>query len=230
MPADSKCGIKDLAFDDRPREKLLLKGVSSLSDAELVAILLRSGSRKESAIQLAQKILKEYQNSFNELGKATVDQLRSKFLGIGYTKAVTIIAAMEIGRRRLSQNLVEEPVILTSVDAYNIFKPLMCDIEHEELWALFLNKANKIKAKVNITKGGIGETITDSRIIFKKALEINATAIILCHNHPSGNLTPSQQDIDFTENIIEAGNIMNIKILDHLIITNKGYFSFTEQK
>ena len=229
MHDNAKFGIKDLAIEDRPREKLLQKGLYSLSDAELIAILLGSGSQKESAVELAQKILKKYHNNLNELGKANVEQLKNNFLGVGDVKAITIIAAMELGRRRTLQNAITEPVIQTVDDVYNLLYPLLCDLEHEEFWVLFLNQANKLKARINISKGGISKTLTDVRIIFKKALETGATAIILCHNHPSGNLNPGKEDIELTKRIIEAGKIMDIKILDHIIISDTDFFSFKNE-
>jgi DNA repair protein RadC len=229
MIETAKLGIKDLALEDRPREKLMQKGLLAMTDAELIAIIIASGNRNESAVELAQKILKSYQNNLNELGKATVEQLKNNFLGVGDAKALTIVAAMELGRRRTLQGDIVEPVIQTTYDVVNIFHPLLSDLDHEEIWGLLLNKANKVKYNFNISKGGITETITDIRLIFKKALEIGATAIIMCHNHPSGNLKPSKSDIELTKRMVEAGKIMDIKILDHIIISNKDFFSFKEQ-
>jgi len=228
MSENIKFGIKDLAKEERPREKLLEKGLFSLADAELIAILLGSGSSKESAVELARKILKEYKNNLNELGKATVEQLKNNFHGVGDAKAITIVAAMELGRRRLSQEVVDIPSIKSSQDIFNLIKPLLSDLNHEEFWILLLNRANKVIARFMVSKGGITGTVTDVRLIFKKAIENWATSIILCHNHPSGSLKPSKEDIVITKKIEEAGKILDIKILDHVIITDKSFFSFAD--
>lgn len=228
MIEKNKFGIKDLAKEDRPREKLLEKGLFSLTDAELIAILIGSGSRKESAVELAQKILREYKNNLNELGRATVEQLKINFHGVGDAKAVTIVAAMELGRRRLSQEVIDNPSIKSSHDIFKIFKPVLNDLNHEEFWIIFLNRSNKVITRFLLSKGGIGETVTDVRLIFKKALENLATSIILCHNHPSGNLTPSREDFAVTKKIEEAGKLLDIKVLDHIIIANNNFYSFAD--
>ena len=226
MTDTTKYGIKDLAVEERPREKLLQKGINALSDAELIAILLGSGSSKESAIELAQKIIIKYQNNLNELGKATVEQLKENFHGVGDAKAISIVAAMELGRRRSLQNALISPVISNSNDIVNLFLPILGDLLHEEFWVLFLNRASKVKAKFNVSKGGLSGTETDVRLIMKKALENDASSMILCHNHPSGNNLPSDDDINLTKRITEAGKIMKIPVMDHIIISDNGYYSF----
>lgn len=223
-----KFGIKDLAKDERPREKLIEKGLFSLTDAELLAILLRSGSMKESAVELARNILKNHKNNLNELGKATVEQLKNSFHGVGDAKANTIVAAMELGRRRLLQEANEAPSIKTSYDILNLIKPMVSDLSHEEFWIFLLNRANKVINRFMVSKGGIAGTVTDVRLIFKKAIENNATSIILCHNHPSGNSNPSNEDITVTKKIEEAGKLLDIKILDHIIISENSFFSFAD--
>jgi len=229
MQINSKYGIKDLAKEDRPREKLLEKGLFSLTDAELIAIILGSGSRKESALELAQKILKEYHNNLKELGKATAEQLINKFHGVGNAKAISIVAAMELGRRYSLQKAVNKPLIAQSVDIDNIMRPLLSDLNHEEFWVLLLNRANRVIMRFNVSKGGIDKTFIDIRMIFKIAIEHNAISLILCHNHPSGNLKPSLDDIKLTNKIVETSKIMDIKVIDHVIICENGYFSFIDE-
>ncbi|MDR2927670.1 MAG: DNA repair protein RadC [Cytophagaceae bacterium] len=230
MPEYTKLGIKDLAQEDRPREKLLQKGLSALSDAELIAILLGSGSAKESAVELAKKIMASYHNNLNDLGKASIEQLQSNFFGVGEAKAVTIVAAMELGRRRSMCSLTEYPLVKSSRDIYNLLHPLLVDLAHEEFWILLLNRANKVKHRFSISKGGVTETAVDVRMILKKALDCMASYIVLCHNHPSGNIQPSSADIAITKKIAEAGKIMNIPVLDHIIIGDAGYYSFADSE
>ncbi len=220
--------IKNWNEDDRPREKLLLKGKEVLSDAELIAILLGSGNTEENAVELAKRILNSAENNLNELGKLSVDDL-IKFKGVGEAKAVTVITALEIGRRRRLEEAVKRNKIKSSRDVFDLMQPVMGDLPHEEFWILYLNNSNKVLYKMNLSKGGITGTLVDNRLILKKALEINATAIILCHNHPSGTLKPSNSDIRLTEKIKSAGAVMDIKVLDHLIITLKSYFSFADE-
>jgi len=229
MAQYTKLSIKQLAVEDRPREKLLQKGIFALSDAELLAILIGSGSAKESAVDLAKKIMAEYSNNLNELGKAEIDHLKNNFHGVGKAKAITIIAAMELGRRRLLQESVTMPIIRSSQDAYKILSPLIGDIPHEEFWILMLNRANKVLLKYNVSKGGMTGTVIDVRMIMKKALETRAASIILSHNHPSGNKRPSNADIKITEKIKNAGYVMDIQVLDHVIITDNDYFSFADE-
>jgi len=220
--------IKKWAEEDRPREKLLLKGKQSLSDAELLAILIGSGTRGESAVDLSKRILAAVQNNLSELGKKTVSEM-IQFNGIGQAKAITILAAMELGRRRQLTTISERPQIRSSKDAYNALAPLLMDLPHEEFWILLLNTANRVIGREKISAGGIRGTVADAKLIFKKAIEKNATGLILCHNHPSGALKPSAQDINLTKNIINAGKTLDIVIPDHLIIGGDGYFSFADK-
>lgn len=220
--------INQWAEDDRPREKFLLKGKSSLSDSELLAILIGSGSRNESAVQLCQRILASSQNNLNLLGKLSIQQLMN-FKGIGEAKAISIAAALELGRRRREEDVVELKKITTSKAVFDIMQPLIGELPHEEFWVLFLNNSNKVIYKTQISKGGITGTVVDIRIVFKLALEHNATSIILSHNHPSGKLQASEADIQITKKIKEAGKNLDIQVLDHVIITEKSYYSFVDE-
>jgi DNA repair protein RadC len=221
--------IKEWAEEDRPREKLVLKGKNALSDAELLAILLGSGSRDETAVELAKKILKTYDNSLHLIGKTSVKELEN-FKGIGEAKAVTVIAALEMGRRRQLTDIREQPTVRSSTDAYHLIAPFLVDIHHEEFWVLMLNHANQVTARENISKGGVAGTVVDAKIIFKRALLQNASSIILVHNHPSGNLKPSQADIDITKKLKQAGMVLEISVLDHLIVSERGFFSFMDEE
>lgn len=220
--------IKFLAEDDRPREKFLLKGKSSLSDSELLAIIMGSGSRDESAVELARKILSSVNNSWHQLSLLGVQEL-TKFKGVGTVKAIGIATALEIGRRRTAQEIPEKPQITCSQNAYQILKPYLQDLRTEEFWALFLNQSNKVMHTAQLTQGGINQSIVDVRILFKSALDHFATGIIVAHNHPSGNLKASQEDIKITKNIKDAGTILNIQLLDHLILTQNSYLSFADE-
>lgn len=220
--------INQWAEDDRPREKFLLKGKSSLSDSELLAILIGSGSRNESAVQLCQRILASSQNNLNLLGKLSIQQLMN-FKGIGEAKAISIAAALELGRRRREEEVIELKKITSSKAVFDIMQPLIGELPHEEFWVLFLNNSNKVIYKTQISKGGITGTIVDIRIVFKLALEHNATSIILSHNHPSGKLRASEADIQITKKIKEAGKNLDIQVLDHVIITEKSYYSFVDE-
>ncbi len=220
--------IKSLAEDDRPREKFLLKGKNSLSDSELLAIIMGSGNRDESAVELARKILNSVGNNWNHLSKLTIKDLM-KFNGIGEAKAISIAAALEIGYRRSAQEIPERSKIESARDAFRLLAPHLSDLQTEEFWALFLNQNNQVIYKTGLTKGGISESIVDVRVLYKTALEHFSTAIIVAHNHPSGNLKPSNADLSITRKIEEAGKILNIKLLDHLIITQSGFFSFAEE-
>lgn len=224
-----KLTIKQLSVEDRPREKMIQKGLPSLSEAELLAILLGSGSAKESAVELAKRIMVAYGNNLNQLGKAGISELKNNFHGVGEAKAVTIVAAMELGRRRLLQESLEMPTIKSSNDAYQLLSPMMGDLPHEEFWIVMLNRANKIITRYNVSKGGLTGTVIDVRLILKKALEVYAASMIISHNHPSGNLQPSDADIKITKKIKEAGQIMDIPVLDHIIVTDNGYFSFADE-
>ncbi len=223
-----KLTIKSWALDDRPREKLLSKGKSVLSDAELIAILIGSGNREESAVALSKKILQSVANNLNQLAKLSVQELM-QFKGIGEAKAISIITALELGKRRQFEMGVTHPKIASSNDVFKLMVPLIGDLQHEEFWVVYLNNANKILAKNQASKGGLTATIVDVRLLFKKALELAATGVIVCHNHPSGKLVPSKADIDLTKKIKEAGKTLDIKLLDHLIITEKVYFSFADE-
>ena len=219
--------IKDWSDDDKPREKLMLKGKDALSDAELLAILIGSGSRNESAVALSKRILASVDN-LNSLGKLDISQLIN-FRGIGEAKAITIIAALELGRRRRAEDIIELKKITSSKIAFEIMRPIIGELPHEEFWVLFLNNSNKVISKIQLSKGGISGTIVDARLIFRLALENRATGLILCHNHPSGNLLPSEADKEITRRIKAAGEILDVKILDHLIITETKYYSFVDE-
>ena len=223
-----KPSIKEWAVEDRPREKMMAKGMRSLSEAELVAILIRSGNLDESAVEVARRLLASVNNNLNELGKKSVNDLK-KFKGIGEVKAITIMSALELGRRRKESEPEEKPKVVTSSDAAHIFKPLLGDLPHEEFWVLLLNRNNQYIDKLMVSQGGLTGTIIDVRVILRMALEHSACSIILCHNHPSGNLMPSEADKDITKKISEAGKQMDIPVLDHLIIGNDSYFSFADK-
>lgn len=220
--------IKFLAQDDRPREKFLLKGKNSLSDSELLAIIMVSGSRDESALELARKILISVGNNWNQLSLLSVKDLM-KFKGVGEVKAISIATALEIGRRRAGQEVSEKPIISNSDDAYQVFKNQLSDLRTEEFWAVFVNQSNKIVHLSKLTQGGISQSIVDVRILFKTALDHFATGIIIAHNHPSGSLKPSKEDINITKKIRDAGEFLSVQLLDHLIITQNSYFSFSDE-
>jgi len=223
-----KLSIKEWAVEDRPREKMLTKGIRALSEAELIAILIGSGTPDESAVEVSRRILASVNNNLNELGKKNISELQ-KFKGIGPAKSITIAAAMEIGRRRKESDPDEKPKITSSTDAAIIFKPLLSDLPHEEFWVLFLNRNNLVIDKMMVSQGGLTGTVIDVRLILKTALEKLACSLILCHNHPSGNLNPSEADKEITKKIKEAGKHMDIPVLDHLIIANDAYFSFADE-
>ena len=221
--------IKNWSEDDKPREKLRDKGRNSLSNAELVAILIGSGSKSLSAVDLAKQILNSADNNLNELGKVSIDELIKNFHGIGEAKAITIIAALELGRRRQMSSIKDRPEIRSSRDAFDVIAPMIMDLQHEEFWVLMLNRGNQVLKRVQVSLGGVSGTVVDAKIIFKKALEIPASAIILCHNHPSGNLRPSQADIEITNKVKKGGELIDINVLDHLIVSERGYFSFADE-
>ncbi len=220
--------IKSWAAEDRPREKLVLKGKSALSDAELIAILLGTGTTTVSAVDLAKNVLQGAGNNLHQLARLTVKDL-TKVKGIGEAKAVTIVAALELGRRRKELETEEKPKIGSSLDAYDVIKSELLDIPHEEFWILLLNRANRVVKKYQISQGGVAGTVADPKIIFKIAIEELASGIILAHNHPSGNLTASQADIDLTKKLKEAGKLLEVQVLDHLIIAGQKYFSFADE-
>ncbi|HCA05976.1 DNA repair protein RadC [Chryseobacterium sp.] len=220
--------IKFLAEDDRPREKFLLKGKNSLSDSELLAIIMGSGSRDESALELARKILASVNNNWHQLSLLSSKDLM-KFKGVGEVKAISIIAALEIGKRRSVQEIPYRPIISNSSDAYLILKNHLTDLRTEEFWAVFLNQSNKVVHISKLTQGGISQSIVDVRILFKTALDHFSTGIIIAHNHPSGSLQPSTEDLNITQKIKEAGNTLSIQLLDHIIITQDTYCSFSDE-
>jgi DNA repair protein RadC len=219
--------ITNWSEDDKPREKLMLKGKSALSDAELIAILIGSGSRNESAVGLSQRILSSVDNNLNALGKLTIQQL-TNFKGIGEAKAISIMAAMELGRRRRAEEAVELKKISSSKMIFELMQPIIGELSHEEFWVLYLNNSNNLLSKSQQGKGGITGTVIDVRLVFKTALELGATALILCHNHPSGTLTPSELDKQITEKLKKAGRNLDIQVLDHVIVTENGYYSFND--
>ena len=221
--------IKFLAEDDRPREKFLLKGKDSLSDSELLAIVMGSGSKDETALELARKILSSVNNNWHELSLLSIKDLM-KFKGIGEVKALSIATSLEIGRRRARQEISDKPTISNSNDAYIIFKNHLSDLRTEEFWAIFLNQSNKVVQISQLTQGGISQSIVDVRILFKTAMDNFSTGIIIAHNHPSGSLKPSGEDLTITQKIREGGKILNIQLLDHLIITQNAYFSFSDER
>jgi DNA repair protein RadC len=223
-----RMNIKDWALEDRPREKLLYRGISSLSDAELIAILIGSGNSSETAVELSRRIMENVGNNLNELGKLNVENLKT-FKGIGDAKAISIIAAMELGRRRNHSSALEMDKITGSSDVARYIRPLIGDIPHEEFWAIFLNRQNKIIDKQRLSQGGITGTVIDVRLVLKMAIEKHATSLIFAHNHPSGNLEASDADRKITHQLKDAGSIMDIPLLDHLIITQESYFSFADE-
>jgi DNA repair protein RadC len=220
--------IKAWAEEDRPREKFILKGKQTLSDAELVAILISSGNVDETAVELSQRILKHAGNNLQQLSRMNVKELM-QFKGIGEAKAITIAAALELGRRRKETESPKRERIQSSKDAVDIFQPMLADNVHEEFWILFLNRANNIISKKQISSGGMAGTVVDPKIIFKAALDEKASSIILCHNHPSGNLQPSEEDKKLTKRITEAGKFLEIAVLDHIIVAHSGFFSFADE-
>ena len=223
-----KLTIKSWALDDRPREKLLAKGKAALSDAELIAILIGSGNRNESAVALSKRILSAVNGNIYELAKLSVEKL-TEFNGIGEAKAIAIITALELGKRRQLEVALEKPKIVSSKNVANLMQPIIGDLDHEEFWVLFLSNSNKVLAKSQVSKGGLTATVVDVRLLFKRALELVSVAIIVCHNHPSGKLQPSVADKNLTQKMKQAGNTLDIKLLDHLIITEKAYFSFADE-
>jgi DNA repair protein RadC len=228
MSENSFFPITNWSEDDKPREKLMLKGKSSLSDAELIAILIGSGSRNESAVGLSKRILASVDNNLNALGKLSITQLMN-FKGIGEAKAISIISALELGRRRRAEDAVELTKISSSKMIFEIMQPIIGELPHEEFWIVYLNNSNKIISKSQLSKGGITGTLVDVRLVFKMALEMGATGLILCHNHPSGTLIPSDADKQITRKLKLAGESLEIKVLDHLIVTEANYFSFVDE-
>lgn len=220
-------GIRSWAEEDRPREKLMLKGSGALSDAELLAILIGSGTRGESAVDVCKVILKNAHNNLNELGKLSVADLK-KYKGIGEAKAITIVAALELAKRRRTAEVREKEKISGSKDVYEYFHHL-ADLRNEEFWIMYLNRANKIISAQRVSQGGITGTVADIRVILKNALDNFATGIVLCHNHPSGNLAPSNEDKELTQKVKQTAKLLEISVLDHIIVADSGYFSFADE-
>ncbi|MEO6836899.1 MAG: DNA repair protein RadC [Ginsengibacter sp.] len=224
----SSTSIKNWAIDDRPREKLLAKGKESLSDSELLAILINSGSGKDSAVDLAKKILRLGNDNLDELGKITITEMMS-IKGIGTARAITLVAALELGRRRSVSPIQNRTKLQTSRELAEYLKTSLKDHPYEVFAVVFLNRANKVKHFEVLSKGGLTHTIVDPRIIFQKALEVQATSMVLCHNHPSGNLRPSRADEELTARLKSAGKLMEIQVIDHLIVSDEGYYSFADE-
>ncbi len=220
--------ITSWSEEDRPREKLMSKGKAALSDAELLAILLGSGVGKLSAVDLGKDIMNRAGNNLNQLARFGIKEL-TRVKGIGPAKAITIMAAMELGRRRKEQAPAEKPRITCSADAYEIIRPHLMDLQHEEFWIILLNRANMVLNTRCISKGGVSGTVADPKLIFKEALDHTASAVILSHNHPSGNRRPSDADIRLTKKVKEAGKLLDMPVLDHIIYTDNSYYSFADE-
>lgn len=220
--------INQWAEDDRPREKMLLKGKNALSNAELIAILIGSGNTEESAVQLAQRMLDTANNNLIEFSKLSIEEL-SRFKGMGKAKAISVIAALELGKRRIAEKVVQQSKITCSRDVYDLLLPDLSDLYYEQFFVLLLDRANKVIRKLNISQGGVAGTVADPKKIFKLALDHNASSMILAHNHPSNNLKPSDNDIRLTKKLAAAGEVLEIKVLDHIIAGNDNYFSFADE-
>lgn len=220
--------ISAWAEEDRPREKMMLKGRQTLTDAELLAILLGSGTVGESAVSLARRLLSAVDNNLHELGKRSIHDLK-RFKGVGEAKAIAIAAALELGRRRQLSDLRERPKIGSSRDAFQAIAPLLTDLSHEEFWLLLLNKANEVMARERLSTGGMSGTVVDIKMVFKCALDARASGIIAVHNHPSGNLQPSMADQELTRRLRRAGEMLDLPLLDHLIVSERGYYSFADE-
>lgn len=223
-----RLNINQWAKEDRPREKMMLHGASALSNAELLAILIGSGSPEETAVELMRKVLNDYHNNLNDLGKASVDEL-CRYKGIGSAKAITILAASELGKRRKEEAVRERKEIRHSRDVYECFYPLMCDLPTEECWLLLLNQSSKIIDSVKISSGGLSATAVDVRCVLREAIVKRASAIALCHNHPSGNPRPSKDDDRLTESLCKAAEWMNIRVVDHVVLTDGQYYSYADE-
>ena len=221
--------IKNWADTDKPREKMISQGKTALSNAELLAILLGSGSADESAVELSRRILASVNNSLTTLGKQSLQQLQA-FKGIGQAKAITILAATEMGRRRAAETPELQPKIEVAHNVFTLMQPLIGELPHEEFWVLYLNSTNRVIHKARLFSGGITQTTVDVRLLFKTALEQGAIALILVHNHPSGSTTPSKEDIELTQRVKTAGDMLDIKLLDHVIVTEKEYLSLLDER
>jgi DNA repair protein RadC len=220
--------IKAWSPEDRPREKLILKGKSVLSEAELISLLLGAGTKSTSSVELGKRVLVHANNNLHELARMSIKDL-IKINGIGEIKAMAIVAALELGRRRKDRDPEERPTVSKSVDAYEMLKPDLTDINHEEFWIILLNRANRFIRKYQVSQGGVAGTVADPKIIFKVALEELASGIILAHNHPSGNLAASQADIDLTRKLVAGAKLLEIQVLDHIILAGQKYFSFADE-
>ncbi len=225
---NKRVAIKHWAEEDRPREKLLLHGQATLTDTELLGILIRSGSKHESALDIAQRIWASIKYKPEVMGKLTARDLM-RYQGVGEAKAITIVAAIELGKRCILEPPVERKKIRSSDQVDYIFRPLISALKHEEFWILLLNRSNKIIGRFLVSKGGVAMAAVDPRVIFKLAIDHLASSIVLCHNHPSGNLQPSQSDIQLTQKLLKSGKMMDVPVVDHLIITETGYFSFADE-
>lgn len=225
---NGKLNINQWAEEDRPREKMMLHGAGALSNAELLAILIGSGSTDESAVELMKKVLADYRNSLSELGKSGVEEL-CRYKGIGPAKAITLLAASELGRRRKEEGTLERLQIRSSEDIYRLFYPLMCDLPVEECWVLLLNQAGKVIDRIRISQGGLASTAVDIRCVLREALIRRAVSMVLCHNHPSGNLRPSREDDRLTESLRQAAVTVNLRLLDHVIVTDGKYYSYADE-
>lgn len=225
----TKFTVKDWSPDDRPREKLLQNGVSALSDAELLAIIIGSGSKNETVVALSQRILRSVNNNINQLGKLSVNYLIANFRGIGTAKAVSIVAALELGRRRKAEEVNIRNKITSSKDIYNYFLPFLGDLPHEEFWTLFLNRRNDILLRFKLSQGGVSETVVDGKLIYREAILCLASKVIICHNHPSGIASPSDQDDGVTLRIRRGIELLDMEFLDHVILTNGQYYSYADE-
>jgi len=228
MTEITKLSVKDWSPEDRPREKLLSKGVNALSNAELLAVILRSGTRNETVVELSQRILNSFGNDINKLGKVSAEYLISNFYGVGEAKAIGIVAALELGKRRKAEDLYKRKKIICSLDIYNYFHPFLGDLNHEEFWALFLNSSCRIIDKYKISQGGINETVVDGKLIYKEAIANLASFVVLCHNHPSGSYMPSSHDNVITQRIKKGLEAFEMSLFDHVIITDGNYYSFAD--
>lgn len=220
--------IKKWAEEDRPREKLLLKGKAALSEAELIAVLIGSGNKEQTAVELAQYMLKQCSNDLNSLARLSVKDLQ-KFKGIGEAKAISIVSALEIGRRRKNSNHLESSKIQSAQDTFDFIHGDLMDLNHEEFWIILLKRNNEIILKQQVFRGGVSGTVVDPKIIFKKAIEETASGLILVHNHPSGNLQPSREDKILTRKVKEGGKSLDINLLDHMIVANNSFYSFADE-
>ena len=220
--------MRSWAKDEQPREKLLQHGASALALNELFAILLRSGVGGESALELSRRILADYHHDLNALARCGIRELMNRYRGVGMAKAATVVAAIEIGRRRRFLDETMRPVIRCSQEAYQYVKPFLVDLDHEEFWVIYLNHANRIQGCESLFSGGIDKTVIDVRMLFRNALERKSVNLIVAHNHPGGTLKPSMQDENITQKIAKGGNLLDVKLLDHLIVSVEGYYSFAD--